>query len=107
MELLLVELRPVKENALFKGAVKQHLHFNIELPAGLVTRLDIENRQFVVQKFLGIEGIEQLNRLDFMSRWRTKHLVNHVNEDRNCAFPSEKMLECIIYCRVNAKIHRS
>src|SRR5690349_7696170 len=67
VELLLVQLGPIIKDALLIIAKRQDLHLNVELPAGLITGFDIEDRELVVKYLLGIEGVEQVNVADLVA----------------------------------------
>jgi len=70
VELLLVEPDSVVQDALLEIARSEHLHLHVELPAGLIARLDVQNRQLVVECFLRIERIEQLEFPNFAAGGR-------------------------------------
>ncbi len=57
MQLSLVELAAVVQDALFVVAIGQHLHFDIELPAGLIACIDVQDGQLVVERLLGLKGL--------------------------------------------------
>jgi hypothetical protein len=45
VELLLVQLGPVIEDTLLVIAKGEHLHLDVELPAGLISRLDASKKE--------------------------------------------------------------
>src|SRR5205807_9274804 len=61
VELELVQLGAVIEDAFLVITKSEDLHFDVELPAGLVAGLDVQDRQLVVKGLLGIKGIQQFD----------------------------------------------
>jgi hypothetical protein len=96
---------PVIEDAFLVVAKSQHLHLDVELPPGLVTSLDVQNGELVIQGFLGIEGVEQLDVLDLLAWDRIKDLVNHIDEDGPRGFSAQEVLEGVIHLGIDAQDH--
>ena len=61
-----------------------------------MTSLDIQNGQFVVQSFLGIEGIEQLDVTDVAARGRAQDAVEHVHQDRSGCISTKEVFKGVI-----------
>src|SRR5262249_22748997 len=107
VELLLMKPAGVVENPLLIISKSQHLHFNIEMPAGLVAGLDVQDGQLVIQGFLGIERIEQLQVLDAVCERRHEHAVQEADENGAGAVPTEEMLEGVINGGSDSEYHGS
>jgi len=59
----------------------------------LIARLDVEDRQLVVERLLRVEGIEQIDVLNVVARRRIQHLLGEVDEQRAGGLAPEEVLD--------------
>ncbi len=103
LKLLLVQLRPVVQDSLFVIAMREHLHFDVELPAALVAGLDVQDRN--VERLLRVERIHQLDVPKPLVGDGIENAVDDVDQDRPRRFSAEQMLERIIHLGIDFEQH--
>ena len=87
-------------------AMREHLHLDVELPAALIAGLDVQDRQLVVQRLLGIEGIEQVDVANVVAGGRLQDLVDHIDQQRPRGRASEEMFERVVHLGIDFQEHR-
>ncbi len=107
MQLSLVELAAVVQDALFVVAIGQHLHLDIELPAGLIACIEVQDGQLVVERLLGIKRIEQLELQDVKAGGRIQDTVHDADEDGTRRLSAQQVLEGVVYRGIDAQNHES
>jgi hypothetical protein len=84
-----------------------NLHLDIELPAGLIACLDIQDGELVIFRFLRIEGIQQVNVANLMAGRPVQDAVHQVNQNGTRDLSAEQVLECVIHLGVDFHDHES
>ena len=90
MQLLLVELGQVEDDPLRVGGIRQHLHFDVELSAGGVAGLDVQDTQLIVERFLVVERIQNFDGGHDTCRRKSEHRVEQVDQQVGVRFGAEQ-----------------
>ena len=105
VKLRLVKLRPVIENALRIRLRGRHLHFDVIQAPVPVAGLDVQNRKLVVQQVFFVKWVQDLHIDDLLRKVGAEDGVEQRNQQGLVRFAAKKLLERVIYFRIDAKDH--
>jgi hypothetical protein len=83
----------------------EHLHLDVELAAGLIASLDVQDGQLIVEGLLGVEGIEQVEGLKAVGGRRVQDTIQHVDQDGPSLVAAEDVFEGVIDFGIDVQDH--